>query len=89
MYTIAETYAEIENKALSVPGSYQFYGEVTGRCAMIWTCYCEKHGMDWEQTVIRFFEDYKWVDTWYPASAATAERLAEGWVERNALEKAA
>lgn len=79
MYTIAETYGETANKALSVPGSYQFYGQVTGRCAIVWTSYAEKHGMDWLQPVVRFFENYEWVDTWFPACTATAERLAEGW----------
>lgn len=83
MYTIAETYAETENKALTVPGSYQFYGEVTGRCAIVWISYAEKHGMDWQQPVVRFFENYQWVDTWFPASTATAERLAEGWANSN------
>ena len=81
MYTIAETFAETEDKALTVPGSYQFVGDVTGRCAIIWISYAEKRGVDYQQPVVRFFDKYAWVDTWFPASVATAERLAEGWAK--------
>ena len=78
-YTIAETYNEATDTVLSVPGSYKFFGATTDRCAFVWTSYAEKSGVDYEQTVVRFFENMVWVDTWYPSSRATAERLAQGW----------
>jgi hypothetical protein len=78
-YTIAETYNEATDTVLSVPGSYEFFGATTDRCAFVWTSYAEKSGVDYEQTVVRFFENMRWVDTWYPRSRETAERLAQGW----------
>lgn len=79
MYTIANTYNEATDAAQSVPGSYEFFGATTDRCAFVWTCYAEKRGVDYEQIVVRFFENMRWVDTWYPSSIDTARRLAEGW----------
>ena len=82
MYTIANTYNEATDPALSVPGSYEFFGTTTDRCAFVWTCYAEKRGVDYEQTVVRFFENMRWVDTWYPSATDPARRLAEEWATR-------
>lgn len=80
MYTVQETFAEMENPALSVPGSPMAYASFNGRVAYVWTAYAEKHGVDCLQTVIRFFENREWVDTWYPIDRETAGQLAMGWI---------
>ncbi len=79
MYTIANTYNEATDPALSVPGSYEFFGATTDRCAFVWTCYAEKRGVDYEQTVVRFFENMRWIDTWYPSATDSARRIAKEW----------
>jgi hypothetical protein len=82
-YTIANTYNEATDTALSVPGSYEFFGATTGRCAFVWTSYAEKRGVDYEQTVVRFFENMTWIDTWFPKDRETAERLTLQWVKED------
>ena len=83
-YTVAETIDEILNPALAVPdSSFRWIGPapVRGyREAFVWTAYCEKHGRDMEQTVVRFFEEGEHIDTWYPSDRARAERLARDWI---------
>ena len=78
MYTIEKIVEEINEPALTVPGSgFRFASK--GRDALVWKSYATVRGVDCEIACVAFFEDGEWIDTRYPSDYEAAMRLGRGW----------